>query len=139
MDAFRLNIANLIENTINTRHVTYIYGITVTPKGKNKLHSDYTHELRRDIRQMKSIKYCFLFKEYTHTRHIHGIIATNRKLTFKKLLKNKLYTFNYKRLTQGKDGYLQWALYITKEQEKHETYYYYQQPNDIFTTCSPEL
>lgn len=125
LQAYKQAIARSLTSHMALVKETYRYGVTITPKGKGKHHCDYSHELRQDIRNIKSVRHCYLFKEYTHTDHFHGIIVTNRDIKFKPLSKSKLYSFLYKRLETYMDGIHQWSIYITKEQTKRMTYYYY--------------
>ncbi len=104
----------------------YTYAITITPKGVNKNHGDYSHELRQAIRSIRSVRECYLIKEYDNTCHFHGIIKSNRNLVFRTMRKQELYVFKYKPISREHtlDQYY-WIRYMLKYQVKGRSYYSY--------------
>ena len=109
----------LVSPIYGVNRYKYVYAVSITPRGKECIsHSWYSRDLRIDIRNIKSVRCCYMFKEYDNTPHMHGVIITNREIKFLALQKKtKKYVFRPPERIHSDNGIRYWLRYIMKCQE----------------------
>jgi len=95
-----------------TRH---FYCVTVTPIGKDINHTELYNSFIEEITKYKQVTETFFIYESENTNHMHGIIKTKQKYSFKRLFKKGgAFNFHIKDI-----GLNKWCEYISKTSPKH--------------------